>query len=248
MIEIIYNYESLTFQILNVSRISHDNGVFNVKKRPFSALSYKLCGNAEFEISGSSFSTVPKDILFIPAYTDYKAKYYDNESIVVHMTDCNYTKAESFDLGNKAYIDAMFRDLLCLWDKNHSANQSKSRVYDILYSLSEEQRLTACNPIFSAAVEYMKSHCFDPDTDINKICDSCCIGRTSLQKLFLSYYGVSPKQYLIKLRMNKALKLLAQSRLSIEETALSCGFKDEKYFSRLFRKKFGYPPSHFREI
>lgn len=244
----IYNYEELSFQILNVIRITHDDGSFEVKKRPYAALSYKLEGNAEFEISGSKLLTAPKDIIFIPANTEYKVTYSSNSSIVVHMTDCNYTEAECFGFGNKAYIEVMFTDLMCLWEKNRSAHQLKARVYDILYNLSEEHRLTVCNPMFLNAVEYMKNNCFNTDMDINKICDTCCISRTSLQKLFLSYYGISPKQYLLKLRMDNALTLLAEERRQISEIALLCGFKDEKYFSRLFRKKFGYPPSHFREI
>ncbi len=248
MIEIIYNYEHLSFQILNVIHMTHTDGDFDVKERPYAALSYKTDGNAEFEISGAKLYTAPKDIIFIPAYTDYKVKYSSNSSIVVHLTDCNYTKAESFGFGNVTYIEKMFSDLLYLWEKNHSENQAKSCVYDILHNLSEEHRLTVFNPIFTDAVEYIKNHCFDADLDINKVCENCGIGRTTLQKLFLNNYGISPKQYILKLRMDKALKLLAEEHLTIAETALLCGFNDEKYFSRLFRSKFGCPPSRFREI
>ena len=45
--------------------------------------------------------------------------------------------------------------------------------------------------------------------------------------------------------MEKALELLSEGELSIKEIAFTCGYSDEKYFSRAFRKKYGCPPSHF---
>jgi AraC-like DNA-binding protein len=46
--------------------------------------------------------------------------------------------------------------------------------------------------------------------------------------------------------MNRALSLLAQGTLSVGEISDACGFSDEKYFSRAFKKVYGYPPSHFK--
>ena len=51
-------------------------------------------------------------------------------------------------------------------------------------------------------------------------------------------------QHIIRLRMNKALRLLTEDCLPVKEIAFLCGFSDEKYFSRAFRKYYGYPPSH----
>lgn len=243
----IYNYDDLYFRILTIFSITHDDGYFEVKKRPYAALSYKLSGKAEFEIMNNNFFVKSKDILYIPANTDYKVKYSSNRSIVIHMNDCNYTNPECFCFGKKTYIETMFLDLLRLWKKNHSVNQAKACMYNILYNISEEKRLTVCEPEFINAVEYIKSHCYDVALDINQVCCKCYISRTKLQKLFLRYYGVSPKQYLLKLKMDKAFKLLADEHLTIGETAVLCGFKDGKYFSRLFHQKFGYPPSMFRE-
>jgi transcriptional regulator GlxA family with amidase domain len=47
--------------------------------------------------------------------------------------------------------------------------------------------------------------------------------------------------------MNKALQLLVENRLSVKEISFLCGFSDEKYFSRAFREKYGYPPSQLRD-
>lgn len=56
---------------------------------------------------------------------------------------------------------------------------------------------------------------------------------------------MSPKQYLLKVRMDKAKELLA-SPLTIEQVASSVGFNDALYFSKQFRKATGMPPSEYR--
>jgi two-component system response regulator YesN len=47
--------------------------------------------------------------------------------------------------------------------------------------------------------------------------------------------------------MNKALGLLVEGRLSIKEISFICGFSDDKYFSRIFKNTYGYPPSQLRK-
>ena len=92
-----------------------------------------------------------------------------------------------------------------------------------------------------------EEHFCDPSLDIAAICEQGFLSPSGLQRAFLQRFGISPKQYIIKLRMNKALQLLAENRLPVKAVALSCGFSDEKYFSRAFREKYGYPPSRLRD-
>jgi AraC-like DNA-binding protein len=63
---------------------------------------------------------------------------------------------------------------------------------------------------------------------------------------FREVIGVPPQRYLLKLRLNRAAALLLENELSIDEIALSCGFCDRNYLSKMFRKHFGLPPGRFR--
>lgn len=64
-------------------------------------------------------------------------------------------------------------------------------------------------------------------------------------RLFKDYMGVTPKQYLLRRRVNIARSML-QAGYSVKETAWSAGFRDELYFSRLFKRRTGVPPSEYR--
>jgi len=63
---------------------------------------------------------------------------------------------------------------------------------------------------------------------------------------FKKHYGVSPLQYLIKKRVDYAKHLLITSPMSIKQVAYQCGFENEYYFSRLFKKLTGISPRQYR--
>ena len=72
-----------------------------------------------------------------------------------------------------------------------------------------------------------------------------------VRKLFKSEVGISPHDYLLSLRMNLASQLILSgmsnqySKYSISQIAEMCGFAEPLYFSRVFKKKFGVPPSEY---
>ena len=57
--------------------------------------------------------------------------------------------------------------------------------------------------------------------------------------------GQSPIDYLTDYRIREACNLLCNSQLSIAEIAVSVGFFDQFYFSRVFKKAKGVPPSKY---
>jgi AraC family cel operon transcriptional repressor len=61
-----------------------------------------------------------------------------------------------------------------------------------------------------------------------------------------TYLGMSPTQYLNKVRVQHAAMLLANSELSLADVALDCGFENQSYFHRLFRRRYGCTPTDFR--
>jgi len=55
--------------------------------------------------------------------------------------------------------------------------------------------------------------------------------------------GMPPTTYLIRLRLQRAMDILIREQLNVAETARAVGYDDPFYFSRLFRKHMGIPPS-----
>ncbi|UVI31947.1 AraC family transcriptional regulator [Paenibacillus spongiae] len=71
--------------------------------------------------------------------------------------------------------------------------------------------------------------------------------RTHLSKMFKQTTGLSPMQFLLKVRMERARELLdGQKHLTIDHVASSVGFTDALYFSKQFRKWYGSSPTEYR--
>ncbi len=58
--------------------------------------------------------------------------------------------------------------------------------------------------------------------------------------------GVTPKQLVLRFRLEEALRLLGATDLSIAEVAAQCGYYDQSAFSRQFKRVTGQPPSAYR--
>ncbi|MCE0522100.1 MAG: AraC family transcriptional regulator [Methylacidiphilales bacterium] len=64
--------------------------------------------------------------------------------------------------------------------------------------------------------------------------------------LFSRQFGVPPREYAMRLRLQRGAQLLANRDLAIFEVAEMTGCPDALYFSRLFRKRYGMSPMQFR--
>ena len=240
------NFDDLSFRVLTIGCFSHAPGCFQVKARPHAALSFRVSGTGDFLIAGKRLSVAPGDVLFIPANAPYKVEYSVSESIVAHLSDCNYTEAEIFSPKNSASLLLAFRRLLEDWSELHSTNRAKSAIYDILFKMESDKRTAMESTAFSNCLRYIEAHLGDAALNVGEICRAGPFSASSLQRAFKLHLGISPKQYLDSLRMNRALELLAENTLPVKNIALACGFADEKYFSRAFKRKYGYPPSKWR--
>ncbi|MDH6430519.1 AraC family transcriptional regulator [Paenibacillus odorifer] len=86
---------------------------------------------------------------------------------------------------------------------------------------------------------------FHQQISIDHMASSLGYHRAHLSKVFKQKIGMSPKQYLLKVRMDNAKKLLGGT-LTIDQISSSVGFNDALYFSKQFRKWSGMSPSEFR--
>jgi transcriptional regulator GlxA family with amidase domain len=81
--------------------------------------------------------------------------------------------------------------------------------------------------------------------EYHECADRAGISLSQLQRDFLQLFGVSPRAYLNKARLNCALELLAGSR-PVVEIALACGYADQTAFTRWFRGATGASPIQYR--
>lgn len=71
--------------------------------------------------------------------------------------------------------------------------------------------------------------------------------RATVINAFQKRYGIGINRYVTQVRIERAKELLAFSRRSVKEVALSCGFSDQNYFSKVFAKETGRTPTQYRK-
>lgn len=239
--------ESLQFQILTVSRARHPAGSFRVKARPYGALSLRMRGGGRFDIGGKQFVSDPGDLLYIPAHVPYEAEYSVSEMLVVHFSYCSATEPQWLRVQNRAAVEAAFLRLLDSWEQKRSQYEAKSRLYGLLALLSDERVPAEEHSALIRCVDYMTKHMAEPDLNVERVCRELYVSRSTLQRVFGRQFGLSPQRYLTKLRMERALELLADGSHTVRDTAMACGFSDEKYFSTVFKSTYGFSPSHWKQ-
>ncbi|MCW5548061.1 MAG: helix-turn-helix domain-containing protein [Opitutaceae bacterium] len=73
------------------------------------------------------------------------------------------------------------------------------------------------------------------------------LSTSRLQAVFREVTGYPPLDYLRRLRVEAARRLLADPRLAVKEIAARTGFRDTSHFSKVFRRIDGLSPAHYRE-
>ncbi|MNC19177.1 HTH-type transcriptional regulator YesS [compost metagenome] len=82
---------------------------------------------------------------------------------------------------------------------------------------------------------------------IETIAHTLGLNRKYLSKMFKQEMGITPQQYLIHFRMNRACELLQNPMLTIGEIASSVGYQDQLLFSKIFKRTLTVSPREYRQ-
>ena len=93
---------------------------------------------------------------------------------------------------------------------------------------------------------FIEEHLSD-ELSVAVLCKKFYLSRTELYSLFKEYFGATPADFIKERRLQKACRLLEQTRLPIGAVAEQCGIPDYNYFSKQFKKMFGITPSVMRK-
>jgi AraC-like DNA-binding protein len=96
------------------------------------------------------------------------------------------------------------------------------------------------------SIAYMMQHLNQP-LQVAKLARTAHTSPSHFFVLFKRWAGSSPIDYFIRLRMQRACRLLAATTLSVKEIAGDLGYDDPFYFSRLFKSVHGIAPTDYRQ-
>jgi len=113
-------------------------------------------------------------------------------------------------------------------------------------TLNEKQKLShETQYLIRQAMAYIHEHYFEPISRAD-IAEHINISKDYLTYCFRQELKTTPIRYIQRYRVNLAKSLLKDTEKSITEIALSVGFSDSGYFSRIFRREIGLSPDQYR--
>ena len=94
-------------------------------------------------------------------------------------------------------------------------------------------------------IELVESNIDNPEFKIEQFAQELAVSRALLFTKIKALTDYTPKNFLKSFRLKRATQLLETGKLNISEIAYQVGFKDPKYFSKVFQKEFGCTPSEY---
>ena len=98
---------------------------------------------------------------------------------------------------------------------------------------------------YSMIVKTMNEN-IDKRLSVKDLASLCRMSEINLQKTFSKYAGVGVMEYFNRLKINRATESIKEGK-SVKEAALSVGFSDQNYFSTVFKRITGRPPTHVKD-
>lgn len=93
---------------------------------------------------------------------------------------------------------------------------------------------------------YIDRH-FSEIVAVSQVADQCCVNIRYMARLFRQYAKLTPQEYVMRLKMNRAGQLLLNSDLSVKNVAMLVGFTDPYHFSRNFKNFHAVSPKKYRD-
>ncbi|KKO52141.1 AraC family transcriptional regulator [Paenibacillus sp. DMB20] len=96
------------------------------------------------------------------------------------------------------------------------------------------------------AIEERLSRAMDEQASVSGVAKEFNLSRSQCSKLFSKVYGLSPRQYISRQKLNSAKELLTNTNLPITDIAERLGFRSASHFSRQFRRWTGQSPTEYK--
>jgi AraC-like DNA-binding protein len=125
-----------------------------------------------------------------------------------------------------------------------ASSQVLTLIAEILALERKNVQYTHSEQLVKKAKFLMEENIYS-EINLNAIGDMLGVSTSHLNAVFKSYTAMPPYQYFISIKIRKAKEMLESGNLPIKEVAFRLGFEDQYYFSRLFKKKVGLPPSRW---
>ena len=156
-----------------------------------------------------------------------------------------------FRTPSPSIIHEVIGEILNAISENKSMSEAHASflVYSMLMNLLELSGAstvgTLANPVVESAIDFIQSHLTEK-LSVENIAANVGYSASYFSHVFTQEIGLSPYQYVVRSRMERAQMLLKTTRHSVQEIAFQCGFNSAANFCYTFRRMTGISPQEYK--
>ena len=216
---------------------------------------FHFSGHATVFFNDNVFETKENTIRFLPEGSTKRYivdRIEHGNCILISFCTLNPISNEAFvlDSSKNKKLPQLFKKAFSVWIKKEPGFYFE--CISILYKiLSELQKDTYVPPkkymLIKPAIDYINENCCTKDILSEDMTSLCGISYSYFRRIFVNFMGITPKKYIISLKISKACELLSENKLSMSEIAERCGFGESYFFSRQFKEYMGISPKEYQK-
>ncbi len=218
----------------------------NITNRKTYGLSFCESGRIIYTHKGKNYVANPSVAVILPRGESYSLYWDKSGSFPVINFTCEEFICDTVKIIPIAASEPYIKDyerIKELFLFENSRAKIMSIFYSMLHSLSLENAEKSAP--MGVAVAYIEKNYDDPELTNEAIAKECRISEVYFRKLFTESFNVSPRQYIIDIRINKAKQLLCDGVMKISSVSEACGFSNPYHFTRTFKERVGVTPSEY---
>lgn len=228
--------------------ISYDNEmeVLFKNKKLTSSVDTMFCLSPDIKHSEVQNYLPPKyAAIFIDKIFFEKAlESYGREPIVIDGEILDVKNSKIHNLINEFMVESADgfggKDLIL----DSLANVVTHQIIRLLLKIESSENRGWNSTAISKAVKFANSN-YDKDLSVTELAEKAGLSKSRFTELFIKETGLSPMEYLKRVRLQTAKKLLLKNELSVTEISGKCGFNSPAYFSKNFKETFNETPREF---
>ena len=230
------------------------------------SIRYTLKGLGYCNIDGESFPVNEGSLAIYFPHAKQNYNYKKTDESVILWAHFSGTACELLEniiaktpaiikIKDRKQFESAFEKMIISYYKKNEYSESLSSGYmAVLIALIAQSNVAtknnynAKNENLEKVLSLMHDHeNFNQPIDIKKYAKICCVGEDHFIRLFKEYTGLPPYNYQLKIRINRAIEMLENTHISISACSETVGFNDPAYFSKVFKRFTGHPPSYYKK-
>lgn len=234
-------------EILDISTVISEKGVrYSMIRRPAMGLSFCKSGKIIYRHNGQEFISDKNRAIILPMGASYELARTEAGQFPLINFFCKGFSPETFTVIKLQNPESYIRDFekmktLSLFDNNRPAVMSI--FYDVINRLCNEEK--AEYDILTPAFDYIENNYSDNAINNCFLSELCGISEVYFRKLFAAGRGISPRQYILEVRIRHAKHLLTDTDMTVGEISEQIGFSSVYHFCRAFKNRTGMTPSEY---